>query len=248
MRLAAVRTIVCAAAIWAAGVPGAPAQENGQPDPLDILVSMRDGYKKIDGYTALMEKSEPAISRNDRTETIFIKFRKPYQLYMKWVEEPHKGREIIYVAGKNGDCFLAKPDGLLGYVVKGIKKPGSHRPPETRYSMKEVGIGNLIDSIVDTTLQAKDNNELQLFYRGTAVCSGREVYVVERILPPRDCYPNSRLVVYVDAATRLPLEAYAYGADGKLWEHCRYSNMEINPALQDIDFSTENEAYGFRYL
>lgn len=245
---AAVHMVLVAAVICLTIPSSAQTREDGQCDPLELLMSMRDGYKKIDAYTAVMEKSEPAITGDDRAETIFIKFKKPYQLYMKWVKEPHKGREIIYVAGKNDDCFLAKPDGFLGYVVKGIKKPGSHRPPETRYSMKEVGIGNLIDSIVDTTLQAKENNELRLFFRGTAVRNGREVYVVERLLPARACYPNSRLVVYIDTVTRLPLEAYAYGADGTLWEFCRYSNMEINPVLEDIDFSTENSEYGFRYL
>jgi hypothetical protein len=226
----------------------APAEGGGLRDPLDILLSMREGYRSINGYSAIMEKSEPAVSKKSGVETIFIKFQKPYKLYMKWVEEPHKGREIIYVAGENDDCFLAKPDGFLGYVVKAIKKPGTHKSPETRYSMQEVGIGSLIDSIVDTTLQARDNNELRLFYRGTAKRSGREAYVVERLLPARDSYPNSRLVVYVDTATRLPLEAYAYGADGTLWEHCKYREVRINPELKDIDFSTENREYGFNYF
>jgi outer membrane lipoprotein-sorting protein len=43
----------------------------------------------------------------------------------------------------------------------------------------------------------------------------------------------------------LPVAVKVYDWDDRLIEHYRYTNIQINPGLTDLDFSTENPNYDF---
>ncbi|HRZ86267.1 MAG TPA: DUF1571 domain-containing protein [bacterium] len=236
---------VCAMNARTVGMPWNAKQQ----DALKILLSMRESYKDIDGYTAVMVKGEPQAGKSNASQKIFVKFKKPFKVYMKWIGDKHAGREVLYVQGENNDNLFAKPDGFLGNILRMVKLPSTHRSDGSRHTVKDVGIGKLVESILDITLQAKRKNDLNLVCNGVVVRNGRKAYEIERFLPQdKDCYEYKRVVMYVDTATKLPLEVYAYGKDGKLKEFCVYQDITLNPSLKDTEFTVNNKEYGFRYL
>ncbi len=246
VRFGLVLALVNAMAVaWGMAAAG---ETSDKSDPLDILVSMQDGYNKVDGYIAYLEKAEPGINHENHTEKIFVKFKKPHKVYLTWVELEHEGREILYIEGENDDCFLVKMDGFIGFFLKILKLPSTYKTSQTRYTVRQVGVGNMINSIVETTQLGEKNKEVKLVNRGLTQRDGSQAYIIERFLPAKDCYPNTRLVLYVDKETRLPLEAYAYGPNNSLLEYCIYHYVKLNPAFKDNDFSTSNREYGFTYL
>jgi hypothetical protein len=218
-------------------------------DALDILLAMKDSYSKnIESYTAVLVKGEPSLNKEMPPQKIYVKFQKPFKVYMKWVGEPYDGRELLYVQGQNNDNFFVKPDGFIGFFVRLVKLPSTFKTDESRYTVRDFGIGNLVDGIIDITIDAQKNNDLDLHCRGIVTRNGRQMYEIERLLPRKTGYRNQRLVLYVDTATNLPVETYAYDADGKLAEYCVYQDLTINPPMEDDEFSVHNKAYGFRYL
>jgi len=214
-------------------------------NPLDLLMLTRSSYSKVNGYTSTFVKS----SIENPSETIYLKFRKPFNLYMKWVKEPHQGREVIYVEGQNNDKVIANPGGLIGKLIRVVKlDPEETRTPDGLYTIKDVGIGNMIDRIVTHTLIAKANNDLKIYFRGETNFSGREAYMIERVLPKKNEYLAHRLVVYVDQENKLPIGVYAYNWKNELVSRYEYRDLKVNPNLDDKDFSLENRSYSFRLL
>jgi len=241
------RMIVSAAVALLLVLAGA-ARADEPVDALKIILSMKDAYKKVDSYTAVMVKGEPALTKELVPQKIRVKFQRPFKVYMKWVEEPYCGRELIYVEGENDGNFIVKPDGIIGFVIRLLRLPSTFKSDESRYTVRDFGVGNLIDGIVDITMDAKRNDDLDLRCKGIVSRNGRDAYLIERLLPKKSCYRNQRLVLYVDTQTLLPFEVYAYGPDGKLSEFCIYQGFELNPQLTAEDFSTDNREYGFRYF
>jgi hypothetical protein len=236
--------------LWAMNArPVDPAGLARQQDALKILLSMRESYKSIDGYTAILVKGEPKAGKNNKSQKIFVKFKKPFKVYMKWIGDKHAGREVLYVQGENNDHLFAKPDGFLGNILRMVKLPSTHRSDGSRHTVRDVGIGKLVESILDITLEAKKQNDLNLVCNGVVVRNGRKAYEIERFLPQdKERYEYKRVLLYVDTATKLPLEAYAYDKNGKLSEYCVYRIIKLNPALKDAEFKVDNREYGFRYL
>jgi len=233
----------------AASLTGGAGGQPVRPDALQILLSMRDSYKSVNSYTAVLVKGEPKAGKNNAEQQIFVKFKKPFKVYMKWTGDRYAGREVLYVQGENNDKLLAKPDGFLGAILKLVRLPSTHRSDGSKHTVRDVGIGKLVESILDITLKAKESNDLRLVCHGVVVRNGRKAYQIERFLPQeKDCYEYKRVVIYVDAATRLPLEAYAYDKNGRLSEFCAYKIIKLNPKIADAEFKVDNKEYGFRYL
>ncbi|MDP8262075.1 MAG: DUF1571 domain-containing protein [Candidatus Ancaeobacter aquaticus] len=216
-------------------------------DPLKIILSMRDRYENIENYTAVMVKGEPALNKKKPPEQIYVKFKKPFSVYLKWFDAPCKDREVLYIADQNNDCIFVRPEGLFGFLIRCLKLPSTFKRKDSRHTLKDFGIGNLIEDIIDVTLDAKRNNVLDLRYKGIVTRNGREVFHLERFLPKED-YMFPRVIFYIDTKTYLPLEVYAYNKKGKLSEYCLFLDLVLNPQLSEEEFSVDNDEYGFSYL
>ncbi|HRZ86228.1 MAG TPA: DUF1571 domain-containing protein, partial [bacterium] len=215
-------------------------------DALKILMSMKESYGSLESYTAVLEKGEPSSGGNGQPQKIYVKFKKPFKVYMKWIEKAHAGREVLYVKGENDDHFFAKPDGMMGAFLKTVKLPSDYRSDGSRYTVRDVGIGKLVEGVLEAALKAKGEKGLRLVCRGVVVRNGREAYEIERFSPTGDRYRNKRTVLCVDKQTNLPLEAYVYDAEGKLAEYYTYRIIKLNPKMKDNEFTLDNREYGFR--
>lgn len=65
----------------------------------------------------------------------------------------------------------------------------------------------------------------------------------DRVLVPR--YYASRVELWVDEETRLPLAVRIYAHDGALYERYEHHDLRVNVGLSERDFDPENPAYHF---
>src|SRR5450830_1845585 len=101
-------------ALFSLALLTAPGSAQGQTDPEKWLKEAEDAYGKVTNYTAIFHKQQRVDGKLLEEETILIKFRRPFSLYMKWIAAPYKGSELLYVEGWNNNRAKVHRSGLLG--------------------------------------------------------------------------------------------------------------------------------------
>ncbi len=220
----------------------------GADDLLQWIKQMPAAYAGVKDYKATFMRSEALRGKQRPVETIALKFREPLQVYMHWLSESGKDREAIFMKGRDSDKVLVREPGWLsGRFTVLLPPDGPSIMARSRHPFDEIGIGRVIDLIISTFEKANQAGDLELRDLGTTREDGRALRVIEGILPknPAKKYYCYRAIVTIDEDWRLPVAVKVYDWDDRLVEHYRYSNIQINPGLTDLDFSTENTNYNF---
>lgn len=217
------------------------------PNPLTLLEQCEKNFAGVRDYTALIVKRQRIEGNLRKPETIFMKFKKPHSIYLKWVKDPGKGKEVIYVDGKNDNKLVAHPGGFLSKI-----SPTLHLDPTHPLAMGEnvkpitqAGMGFAIQSLLKACRSAAAAGELVLACKGIIPFEGRKVFVVERRLPAEDKQKRARAVVYIDAEHNLPVYFASYDKGDQLLEEYKCRNLQLNVGLTDRDFDAGNPEYDF---
>ena len=253
-----VRLVACLAVLGGAValVASASARSAQRPDPYKILVSTRDSFASIHGYTATFTKHERVHGHLMPRETVFMKFQTPFQIYMKWLDGAKEGQEILYVKGENGNKILAHPGfaGTIGGIINlilptfAISPDGPSAMRDNRHPITRAGIGMLIDKIIRVSSKALASNDLSLTYKGDVEVDGRTAVLVERILPQKDGYPAHRTQYYIDKEHNIPVKVILHDWSGRLTASYEYAALVLNPGLKPVDFEIRNKEYRFGFL
>lgn len=222
-------------------------------DPQKLIISTRESFAAIEDYTATFIKQERINGKLRDPESVFMKFKKPFKIYMRWLSGTKQGQEILYVEGKNGGKVLAHPGfggflgGMLSLVLPtfAISPGGPTAMKDNLHPITDAGIGNMIESIIHNNNIASANNDLHLSINGEDQVDGRPCTVIERILPEEDGYPAHRAQLYIDRALNLPVKLVLHDWQGQLIAQYEYKNLIINPGLEPIDFQRHNKDYRF---
>lgn len=253
-----VRLIACLAVLGGAVavVASASARSAQSSDPFKLLVSMRSSFSSVQGYTATFTKQERVNGNLMPRETIFMKFQKPFRMYMKWLDGAKEGQEILYVKGENGNRILAHPGfaGTIGGMINlilptfAISPDGPSAMQGNRHPITGAGIGMLIEKIIRVSSKALDNNDLSLTYKGDVDVDGRPAVLVERLLPQKDGYPAHRTQYYIDKEYNIPVKVILHDWSGRLTASYEYAALVLNPGLKPVDFEIRNKEYRFGFL
>ena len=225
------------------------AKSESAPDSLgkafSIVQACLAAYDQIEDYTAVYHKEERLKSAKLRPkEIIFVKFRKPNQIYMKWIEEPNKGMELIYPVRENK--LVVEPGGLLDVITPKMYLNPTDKLSmlENRHPITEADLGYLIGRYAEDFTTAKEKAEIRVRLNEGVDFKGVLADRVELFLPQNGYY-CSRSVVYFDQKSRLPLHVEFYDIENQLFERYSYTQLQLNVGLQDIDFDEENPKYDF---
>lgn len=213
-----------------------------------LLERMEASYENVRDYTALFQKQERINGERRPEEISYLKFQKPFKVYMRWLPGPHEGREALYVKGANNNKVLIHETGFFSHFFTFILNPGGeHVLMESRYPFTEIGIGRLIERVGRDARRAWARGELRLVDRGRDKIEGREVRQVEGILPqdPRAEYSSYRMILAIDEENGLPIKASIYDWEDLLMGEYIYSDLRLNPGLGEEDFDPSNPAYNF---
>jgi hypothetical protein len=217
-------------------------------DPVKLLAGMEAAYAMVRDYTARFERQERVGGALRPREEIFLKFKRPGRIYLKWLSGPSRGREAILAEGDRGrKAVIHEPGVLSGFFTLLLDPDHPRVMRESRHPITDVGIGRLIELIGDNARRALARGELALVSRGEGEEDGRRVKRVEAILP-RDAskgYYCYRLLLFVDAERALPVRAMIYDWDDRLIGDYSYRELSLNPGLSAEEFDPGNPTYGF---
>lgn len=213
-----------------------------------LLERMEASYKDVRDYTALFRKQESINGERRPEEVSYLKFQKPFKVYMRWLPGPHEGREALYVEGANeGKVLIHEAHGFASFFSFLIDPGGGRVLRHSRYPFTEIGIGRLIERVGRDTRRAWGRRELRLVDHGWDLIEGRRVRQVEGILPqdPRAGYSSYRTILTIDEGSGLPIKTSIYDWDDLLMGEYIYSDLRLNPGLGEADFEPSNPAYNF---
>lgn len=225
-----------------------PAALAEQSQLFGLLDKMEASYANVRDYTALFRRQERIDGDWRPEEVSFLKFQRPFKVYVRWLSGPPEGREAIYVQGANQNKVVIHEAQGFSSFFSFLLDPGSRRIlKDSRYPFTEIGIGRLIERVGRDARRAWARGELRLVDRGRSKIGGREVRQVEGILPldQKAGYSSYRMILTIDEENGLPIHASLYGWDNALTGEYGYSELRLNPGLGEADFEPSNPAYNF---
>ncbi len=216
-------------------------------DVLPILEHMEASYARINDYQAVLYKQERVKGNLRPEEKILLKFQKPLKVYMKWIGEPLKGTEALYVQGKYDDKIICHRGGVLGVVTLSLDPRGSIAMKGNRHPITQVGFGFIIEELRRNLHEALPHGECEIIRIGDEVFKGRPATGIEARFTPREGrkYYASRAVIHIDKEFLLPVGSAFYDEKDVAFEKYSYSDVKFNAGLTEKDFSRYNEQYRF---
>ena len=251
------RKLMAAAAVGAA-VGGAAAQppaptgvKAADPlraaDPLGAMVAeAKSAHGALRDYTCTFTRQERVNGAAGAEQVAELKYRAtPYSVSVRFARPAEvAGASASYVTGKRLDQVKVRPVGAKGldrFVLVGADDPqarvgGLH--PVTGY-----GVGAVIDRVAKVVATEKAMNNALEVHSGEFQFAGKAVtrYEILARRPHANRYAQ-RMLVYVDAQSKLPVRWEAYDAPrpgtttGELIEAHSYTDLRPNVGLGDSAF------------
>jgi outer membrane lipoprotein-sorting protein len=233
-----------------AGGPARRSFSAGGPDLIELLRQAQKKYETVVDYTVTFHKQQRVKGTLHKKEVALYKFKKPFNVYLKWIGEIDKGSEALYAEGKHGGKLLVHLGGIINYFTPtvALHPKGALAMRKNLRPITESGLGNTIALLARVCAEAQGNGDLNVRYLGTGETGGRSVHRFERILPPGKGYPAHKTLIEIDKETSYPISVVSHGWDGELLEKYLYEDLRTNVGLTDADFDRANSAYQFGYV
>ncbi|MFO0950404.1 MAG: DUF1571 domain-containing protein [Isosphaeraceae bacterium] len=240
----------------AAGAHGSPVRLDMEPIAAarQAIIDCQTRYARVEDYTCTFHKRERIEGKLIAPHVMKMKARsRPHSIYMKF-ETPNKGREAIYVAGRNKGHVLAHDVGLFR-VLAGtmtLDPKGEMAMDECRHPITEAGLGPLIDTVAKHwAYELTPEGAVVSIHPGMTI-GPRTVTLIESTHPTkRSDYLFHKVKLYIDHGLGLPIRFEAYdwpksvGGTPDLVEEYTYVDLKLNVGLTDKDFDPNNRAYAF---
>lgn len=211
-------------------------------------------FKKVQDYTCVFHKRERIDGQLTQPYILTMKARtQPHSVYFKF-QRPKKGREAIYVAGRNSGKVVVHDVGL-GKLLAGtmnLDPHGSMAMEECRHPVTEAGIGALIETVRrHWSTELTPGESLVTIHKNVRV-GNHPCTMIESIHPKK--HPNylfHKVKLYIDHEHGLPIRFEAYdwphhpGLSPELVEEYSYLNLKTNIGLRDQDFDVANPQYSY---
>lgn len=227
-----------AAALALACLVSTPALADDPADALGAaLADATRAYDAVSDYKATFVKRERSKEGPlGPDEEIYLKFVKPFKIYMEWQNTDKKGLQIFYQRGKNDGKLAVHQPGLFFGLAQLVFLPQDSpwvREGSASFDIEDAGIGTFLADFSEAVAEAGR--------RGQLVVTARPDGAFEVTFPgekEEEPFFAKRVVVGFDPATKLPTkqELYDWGAGDPIGFY-DYRNVKTNVGdLDDIEF------------
>jgi hypothetical protein len=200
----------------------------------------------VDNYTAIFHKQERVKGKLLPPEKMLFKFKRPFQIYMKWIGEEHEGREVLYVQGRNENRIKGHEGGILGVVTLNLDPNGARAMKGNRHPITDSGLDFLVDKLASNVRLGLENSELQVRDHGLEPVYGRNTRVYEGIFAKKpNVYYCYRALVNIDEDLGVPVKVRIFDTENQLIEMYGYENLKLEAGLSAADFDPDNPQYRF---
>ena len=210
-----------------------------------LLSNAKLRVDSLSDYTLTLTSQERVGGKLLPETTMFVKFKRPFSVYMKNLTGKQKDREIIYVKGQNNNRMIVSRVALLGGLSTKISPDNTLVKRESRHSITEAGLPNTVNrmmAILDTEEGAACRPTVT--YLGEDYCSSKKV--IRARIENSTYAPKTEIAL--DASTLFPASITSYNADGSLLESYTYRDIKTNVGLTDADFDPKNPQYRFSVI
>lgn len=204
----------------------------------DWLRQAEDLLERTEDYTAIFHKQERVKGWLKTKETVYLRFKKPFKVHMKWIDGPGKGREVFYVEGWNKNRILVREPGALGTVTLNLNPLGPLAMQGSRHPITEAGLEHLIKLFVDNFRKGWMFGELEYGIGRGEMLYGRRTLTIEARFPkePRNGYYCYRTIMNLDLEKKIPIRVQVFDWEDRLVGDYGYENIMLNAGLTDADF------------
>jgi len=217
-------------------------------------------------YTALIVKRERVNGKLGVHEFMEAKIRNrkivdgklvtPLSVYLKFVKpDSAKGREVIWVEGKNNNKMRAHEGGPTGAFLPTVwlDPHGILAMRGQLHPITDIGIENLVLKLIERGERERKDPECEVEFKPGAKINGRVCTVLQVRHPTqRPHFEFHTAQIFIDDETKMPVRyaAYHWPTDpneklGPVLEEYTYLDVKLNPGLVDADFDPENPNYNF---
>jgi len=217
-------------------------------NPEEWLTEAEAAYNRVTMYTAVFHKQQRIAGKLLSEEIIFLKCRKePFSLYMKWIEEPYKGSELLYVAGWNEGRIRAHRGGILSFIIHNLNPKDPKLMANELYPATSTGIGYLLEGVALNMRKAINAGDLTFSENRKEKVYGRNTRSLEVNFPKEKVkkYDGWRFVINQDVQSKILVRIKIYDQDDQLIEYYGYENINLNAPLTNADFDPKNPEYYF---
>jgi len=193
-------------------------------DTLQLLKAMARHSERIRDYTAVFHKQEIVKDKLLPQENIFLKFRKPFSVYMRWLEGPYEGQEVLYVRDKYKGKLIGHKGGFFGFVTLSLDPRGRRAMKGNRYPITEAGLAKVITRVLKDVKKGEAEGVLQLSHRG---------------------FSALKINLWIDLENGLPIKAEFFDWGLKKVGSYGYKDLMLNVGLTETDFDRNNRTYRF---
>lgn len=237
--------------------------------PLDPAIAMarkslQNIRDNVDDYTAVFLKRCRIDGELPETEYARIKIRNrkiqngkvttPMAVYLDFLKPaPVKGREVIWVEGRNDGKLVVHESGFKGMMNLYLDPNGMLAMRGQRNPITEIGIEKLAASFIESALKDRQHQECKVnFFKNakvdSTVCTMLEI--IHPVKRPHFDFYRARIYFTADLSMPIRYEKYSWPVtpDGEpvLEEEYTYLRVKTNVGLTDQDFEISNPEYRFQ--
>jgi hypothetical protein len=214
-----------------------------------VLETSLMAYDAVSDYRAIFRKQEETEGELGGQETIFLKFEKPFKIFMGWLDTHKKGLQVLYERGRHdGKLAIHKPGLLLGLapVVFLDRNSPWVREGSESYDIEDAGIGTFLVDFSKMVLKGSQEKTIRV-----QVSENPEGQTVDVAFPgttPGSGYFAYRVVAFFDGTNHLPVQMSLYDWKEKLVGIYAYQNLLLNIGMDDPEFKKEAERRLYRFF
>lgn len=211
------------------------------------IADARTSFMRVRDYMGTLVKQERVNGQLQPEQFIDFQIRQqPFSVHLKWTSPRQMvGQEAFFVAGKNNNEMRAKGTGLAalaGFVSLPTNGPVAMK--NSRHSITETGIGNLIETIARSyELERRfPNDQVKVSFADYAFQQRPCTRIEVTHLTNNGQFYSYRIVIFIDREMKLPVRFEAYdwptagNPNGDLLECYSYINLKFNVGLTDAAF------------
>lgn len=219
-----------------------------------VMLECRERFANVKDYTCTFYKRERVDDVLTPMHVMTMKMRNdPYSIYFRF-HQPNKGREAIYVQGRNDNRVLAHDVGFTKLLAGTMKLDplGARAMENCRHPITKAGIGKLIETVLDRWEAELDDEESVVLFDSKIRLGSAPCLLIEAIHPqkkPEFMYHKVRLFIHAELGLPVRYEAYDWparpGDAPEMLEEYVYDGVKLNVGLHDGDFDATNQLYSF---
>lgn len=217
----------------------------------------------IQDYTAVLVKRLRIDGELNDHDFLFVKIRNrktengqvttPTGVYLRFLKpDSVKGREVIWVEGKNEGKLIVHEAGLKNLLRVSLDPNGPLAMRRQRYPITEIGLERLVEKLIETGNRDRKHGECEVQIIDNAKVKDRVCTVVQVVHPVQRPHFDFCLArIFFDKDLKVPIRYTAWswpvekGGDPVLEEEYTYTNLKVNVGLTEGDFDPNSPEYNF---